>query len=279
MRASFYEGNRRFRTGTAPDPKAEAGEAVLKLKRVGICGTDLHIFQGHLDHRVPKGGIIGHETFAEIAEVPHGSGLSVGDRVVVEPLRVCGTCRACTMGAPFHCSKLIVLGVDVPGGMQEYWAVPTDRIIKVPSALSDDHAAVMEPLAIATHDVTRAKVKEGDAVLVFGGGPIGALIALVARHRGARVIVSEVNPFRVDLLKGLGLEVVGPGADVVKFANDWTDGEGVDVAFEVTGNAAAVRLMPDAVRVWGTISVVAMHAEPMAVNLYPMVAGELTTHG
>ena len=147
------------------------------------------------------------------------------------------------MGAPFLCYKLKVLGVDVPGGMQEYWAVPTDRIIKVPSALSDDHAAVMEPLAIATHDVTRAKVGQGDAVLVFGGGPIGALIALVSRHRGARVIVSEVNPYRVELLKSLGIDVVGPGVDVIKFANDWTGGEGVDVAFEVTGNAAAVRLM------------------------------------
>jgi 2-desacetyl-2-hydroxyethyl bacteriochlorophyllide A dehydrogenase len=260
-------------------PAAAAGEAVLKVKRVGICGTDLHIFQGHLDHRVPRGGIIGHETFAEVAEAPAGAGFVKGDRVVVEPLRVCHACRACKMGATWLCYKLKVLGVDVSGGMQEYWAVPTERLIKVPASLSDDHAAVMEPLAIATHDVTRANVKEGDAVLVFGGGPIGALIALVARHRGARVIVSEVNPFRVALLKGLGLEVVGPGVDVVKFANDWTDGEGVDIAFEVTGNAAAVRLMTDVVRVWGTISVVAIHAEPMVVNLYPMFARELTMHG
>jgi (R,R)-butanediol dehydrogenase/meso-butanediol dehydrogenase/diacetyl reductase len=279
MRASFYEGAGRFITGPAPEPTAGPGEAVLKMKRVGICGTDLHIFQGHLDQRVPKHGIIGHETFGEIAEAPRGSGLAPGDRVVVEPLRVCGTCRACTMGAPFLCYKLKVLGVDVPGGMQEYWAVPTDRIIKVPSSLTDDHAAVMEPLAIATHDVTRAKVQEGDAVLVLGGGPIGALIALVSRHRGARVMVSEVNPYRVELLKSLGLDVIGPGVDVVKFANDWTGGEGVDVAFEVTGNAAAVRLMTDAVRVWGTISVVAIHAEPMAVNLYPMFARELTMQG
>jgi (R,R)-butanediol dehydrogenase/meso-butanediol dehydrogenase/diacetyl reductase len=279
VRASFYEGAGRFRTGTAAVPAAAAGEAVLKVKRVGICGTDLHIFQGHLDHRVPRGGIIGHETFAEVAEAPAGAGFVKGDRVVVEPLRVCHACRACKMGATWLCYKLKVLGVDVSGGMQEYWAVPTERLIKVPASLSDDHAAVMEPLAIATHDVTRANVKEGDAVLVFGGGPIGALIALVARHRGARVIVSEVNPFRVALLKGLGLEVVGPGVDVVKFANDWTDGEGVDIAFEVTGNAAAVRLMTDVVRVWGTISVVAIHAEPMVVNLYPMFARELTMHG
>ena len=279
MRASFDEGPGKFRTGTAPVPAAGAGEALLAVKRVGICGTDLHIFQGHLDHRVPKGGIIGHETFAEVAEAPAGSGFGTGDRVVVEPLRVCRACRACTMGAPWLCYKLKVLGVDVPGGMQEYWAVPVERLIKVPASLSDDHAAVMEPLAIATHDVTRANVKPGDAVLVLGGGPIGALIALVARHRGARVIVSEVNPYRVDLLTGLGLEVLGPGADVVKRVNDWTNGDGVDVAFEVTGSAAAVGIMTDAVRVWGTISVVAIHAEPMTVNLYPMFARELTMHG
>src|SRR6266540_2670646 len=155
MRASFYEGAGRFRTGSAAVPTAAAGEALLEVKRVGICGTDLHIFQGHLDHRVPKGGIIGHETFAQVAEAPAGGGFVKGDRVVVEPLRVCNACRACKMGATWLCYKLQVL-----------------------AALSDDHAAVMEPLAIATHDVTRAKVKEGDAVLVFGGGPIGALIAL-----------------------------------------------------------------------------------------------------
>jgi (R,R)-butanediol dehydrogenase / meso-butanediol dehydrogenase / diacetyl reductase len=77
---------------------------------------------------VPKGGIIGHETFAEIADVPAGSGFQVGDRVVIEPLRVCGTCRACRMGAAYLCYNLKVLGVDVPDGMQEYWAVPLERL-------------------------------------------------------------------------------------------------------------------------------------------------------
>ena len=284
MRASFYHGNQTFATGSAPMPTPGVGEALLRVRRVGICGTDLHIFQGHLDHRVPRGGVIGHETFAEVAEAPAGSGFSAGDRVVVEPLSFCGECRACRMGAPYICYQLKVLGVDVPGGMQEYWAVPTSRLIKVPDALGDDHAALMEPLAIATHDVTRAQVKAGDAVVVFGGGPIGCLIALVARHRGARVLVSEVNPFRIDLLKGFGLQVFRPdpaaaGQDVIRAVNDWTGGEGADVAFEVTGNAAAVRVMTDVVRVWGAISVVAIHAEPMLVNLYPMFARELTMHG
>src|SRR5438876_1934292 len=279
MRASYYHGNRTFRTGPAPMPTPKAGEALLRVRRVGICGTDLHIYQGHLDHRIPRGGIIGHETFAEVVDAPPGTGFAEADRVVVEPVLSCGACRACRMGAGYLCYHLKVLGVDVPGGMQDYWAVPTARLLKVSDSLSDDHAALIEPLAVATHDVSRAQVKAGDAVVVFGGGPIGCLIALVCRHRGARVQVVEINPFRLDMLRGLGLDTIGPGSDVVRVVNDWTDGDGADVAFEVTGNPAAVRLMTDVVRVWGTISVVAIHAEPMPVHLYPMFARELTMHG
>ena len=279
MRAAYYHGNRTFRTAPASMPVPKAGEALLRVRRVGICGTDLHIYQGHLDHRVPRGGIIGHETFAEVAEAPAGSGFERGDRVVVEPVLSCGACRACRMGATYLCYSLKVMGVDVHGGMQDYWAVPTDRLLKVPGSLSDDHAALIEPLSVATHDVNRAQVKAGDAVVVFGGGPIGCLIALVCRHRGARVKVAEINPFRLDLLKGFGLDTIGPDQDVVRAVNDWTGGDGADIVFEVTGNPAAVRLMTDVVRVWGTISVVAIHAEPMPVHLYPMFARELTMHG
>jgi (R,R)-butanediol dehydrogenase/meso-butanediol dehydrogenase/diacetyl reductase len=279
MKAAFYQGARRFTTGTKPVPTPGPDEALLKVRRVGICGTDLHIFQGHLDNRVPVGGVIGHETFAQVVEAPAGSGVRAGDRVVVEPLRVCGQCRACKMGAAYICYNLKVLGVDLPGGMQEYWPVATNRLIKVPDSLSDDHAALMEPLAIAVHDVTRAEVKAGESVVVLGGGPIGAFIALVARQRGARVAVAEINPFRVDLLRGLGLEVVGPGVDPVKFAEEWTNGDGADVAFEVTGQASAVRAVTELVRVWGRISIVAIHSEPMPVNLYRFFQRELTLHG
>jgi len=277
MRAAFYEGPRKFATGTLPVPGA--GEALLRMRRVGICGTDLHIFQGHLDHRVPRGGVTGHETFGQVVRAPRDSGFSAGDRVVVEPLQFCGACRACQMGASYLCYSLKVLGVDVAGGLQEYWAVPAARLLHVPDTLDDDAAAVIEPLAVATHDVRRAGVKAGDTVLVFGGGPIGTLIAMVCRERGARVAVAEVNRFRIEMLQNLGLPTVGPDADVVKFANDWTGGIGVDVAFEVTGHPAAVRAVTDVVRVWGTVSIVAIHAEPMPVNLYQMFARELHMHG
>jgi (R,R)-butanediol dehydrogenase / meso-butanediol dehydrogenase / diacetyl reductase len=279
MRAAFYQGARTFTTGEMEKPAPGGDEALLRVRRVGICGTDLHIFQGHLDHRVPKGGVIGHETFGEVVEAPGTSGFTSGDRVVVEPVVCCGACRACRMGASYLCYQLKVLGVDLPGGMREYWAVSASRLLRVPDSISDDHAALIEPLAVAVHDVNRADVKRGDAVLVFGGGPIGTLIALVARHRGARVAIAEVNPFRLDILEAFGLERVRPGTDVVKWTDQWTDGTGVDVAFEVTGNPLAARAVADVVRVWGTVSIVAIHAEPVPVNLYQMFARELVMHG
>ncbi len=279
MRAAFYRGAGSFTTGEAPVPTPGPDEALLRVRRVGICGTDLHIFQGHLDHRVPKDGVIGHETFAEVVEAPRDSKFKAGDRVVVEPVVCCGSCRACRMGAYYLCYQLKVLGVDLPGGMREYWNAPVARMLKVPDALNDDDAGMIEPLAVAVHDVRRARVKSGDTALVFGGGPIGALIALVCRHLDARVAIAEVNPYRIDLLRALGLEVVSPERNVLRFADDWTNGTGVDVAFEVTGNPAAAKIVTDVVRVWGTVSIVAIHAEPVPVNLYRMFARELVMHG
>jgi 2-desacetyl-2-hydroxyethyl bacteriochlorophyllide A dehydrogenase len=162
--------------------------------------------------------------------------------------------------------------------MQEFWAVPTARLLRVPVTLGDDEAAVIEPLAVATHDVRRAGVKAGDAVVVLGGGPIGALIAMVARHRGARVLVSEVNPFRVDILRKLGIDSADPG-ELDGRVRALTDGDGADVVFEVTGNPAAVRAMTGLVRVWGTISMVAIHGESVPIDLYRFFARELTMHG
>ena len=279
MRASSYGGAGRFTTHDVPMPKPGLGEALLRVRRVGICGTDLHIFQGHLDHRVQKGGVIGHETFAEVVEAPAGSGFTAGDRVVVDPVVSCEQCRACRMGAYYLCQKLKVRGVDMTGGMQEYWAVPVSQLLRVPNTLDDDQAAVIEPLAVATHDVDRAGVKAGDRVMVFGGGPIGALIAMVARGRGAEVAVVEINPYRIGLLEDLGLTTVGPDIDVHRFTETFTHGDGVDVAFEVTGNPAAARMVTDVVRVWGTVSIVAIHAEPIPINLYRMFERELTIHG
>src|SRR6266705_2442562 len=139
MRAAFYQGARTFTTGTLATPTPGPGQALLRVKRVGICGTDLHIFQGHLDHRIPKGGIIGHETFAQVVEAPADSGFEPGDRVVVEPIHACGACR---MGGYYLCYRLKIYGVELPGGMQDYWAVEAKRMLHVPASLGDDQAAM-----------------------------------------------------------------------------------------------------------------------------------------
>ena len=260
-------------------PTPGPGEALLRVRQVGICGTDLHIFQGHLDHRVPLGGIIGHETFADVVTAPGGSGFEEGDRVVVEPVQFCGQCRACLMGATYLCYQLKVLGVDVTGGMQEYWAVPAARLLKLPDAVTDRDAPLIEPLAVATHDVARAEVKAGDKVVVFGGGPIGTLIALVCRQRGADVKVAEINPHRVEMLKTFGLAAIGPSEDVQAAVDAWTDGTGADVAFEVSGSPDAAALVTEVVRVWGTVAIIAIHSAPVPVHLYSLFARELKVHG
>jgi 2-desacetyl-2-hydroxyethyl bacteriochlorophyllide A dehydrogenase len=169
--------------------------------------------------------------------------------------------------------------VDAPGGMQELWAVNAANLIPVPSDLADDDAALLEPLAVATHDVARAGVKADDRVLVFGGGPIGTLIALVARAKGADVRVVEINPFRLQLLRRIGLETIAPGQDTIGVVRDWTQGIGADVAFEVTGDPSVVTMITKTVRVWGTVSVIAIHADPVPIDLYPVFARELTIHG
>jgi threonine dehydrogenase-like Zn-dependent dehydrogenase len=183
------------------------------------------------------------------------------------------------MGASYLCHHLKVLGVDAPGGMQDYWAVPSDRLLKVPDSISEDDAPLIEPLAVAAHDVCRAEVKQNDTVVVFGGGPIGCLIALVSTLRGARVKVVEINPHRVEMLERFGLDTIGPETDAVRAVKEWTDGCGADVAFEVSGSPDAARLITDVVRVWGSIAVIGIHAEPVPFSLYSIFARELKLHG
>jgi (R,R)-butanediol dehydrogenase/meso-butanediol dehydrogenase/diacetyl reductase len=260
-------------------PTPAAGEALLRVRRVGICGTDLHIYQGHLDQRVPRDGIIGHEVFAEVVSAPRDAGFREGDRVTVMPMLSCGDCSPCRMGARYLCQHLKVLGVDAPGGMQEYWAVPADRLLKIPDAIPDDDAALIEPLAVAVHDVSRAGIASGDTVVVFGGGPIGCLIALVSTQRGARVKVAEINPHRIAMLQRFGLDTVGPDQDVIRTVNEWTDGAGADVSFEVSGSPDAARLVTEVVRVWGTVAVIGIHAEPVLFSLHTVFARELSIHG
>ncbi|MEM1123240.1 MAG: alcohol dehydrogenase catalytic domain-containing protein, partial [Bacteroidota bacterium] len=176
-------------------PQRKAGEAILKIKQVGICGTDLHAYGGNQAFfTYPR--ILGHELAAEVAEIgDNKQGLSVGDKVIIMPYVSCGKCIACRNGKPNCCTNIRVLGVHSDGGMQEYFAVPTNILIPAGN-LSLSEIALVEPLAIGAHAIRRANVQRGENIVVVGCGPIGIGLMKLAQMDGARVIALDVNEDR-----------------------------------------------------------------------------------
>jgi 2-desacetyl-2-hydroxyethyl bacteriochlorophyllide A dehydrogenase len=234
-----------------------------------------------MDKRVSIPQVIGHEMSGEIAEVGENvKGWSVGDRVVVRPLHPCGNCPACRAGHAHICYNLKFMGIDTPGAFQGSWTVPAHTLHRLPPNLPFDRAALIEPVAVACHDVRLGEVKSGEEVVVIGGGPIGLLIALVAATIKARVLVSELNPFRLNLARQLGLEAVNPReVDLTDLVGKRTDGAGADVVFEVSGSAAGAATMTQLVRTRGRIVVVAIFGEAPKVDLFRFFWRELRLCG
>lgn len=281
MKAAFYEGNEQIRIGECMPVAPGAGEVQIRVSHCGICGTDLHVFHGAMDHRVTKPAVIGHEMSGVIETVGAGvSGWAAGDRVTVRPLDACGACPACEAGNSHICMKLKFIGIDRPGAMQKLWTVPAKTLHRLPDSLSLKEGALIEPIAVACHDVRLGEVAAGEFVVVLGGGPIGALVALVARHKGARVLVSEMNPFRINMLRELGFEVVNPAeTDLVALVEEKTGGAGADVVFEVTSSKAGAEMMTKLPRVRGRIVVVAIFSKPIEVDLFKFFWRELSLRG
>src|SRR5688572_9066430 len=196
-----------------------------------------------MDARVSRPLIFGHEASGEVAAVGDGvTGWAVGDPVVVMPLDWDGTCPACRAGHQHICQNLTFIGIDSPGALQELWNVPARTLVRLPAGLRLEHAALAEPVAVAVHDVRRSELQAGDKTVVIGGGPIGVLIATVARHAGADVVVIEPEPGRRAQIESLGFATLDPTAsDQVAWVNEWTADAGADVVFEVSGSAVAVR--------------------------------------
>jgi 2-desacetyl-2-hydroxyethyl bacteriochlorophyllide A dehydrogenase len=196
------------------------------------------------------------------------------------PLDPCGECPACKAGHSHICQKLKFLGIDTPGGFQSTWTVPAHTVLHLPESLPLTRAALVEPLAVACHDVRLAGVKPGEAVVVLGGGPIGTLVALVAQQAGARVLVSEINPVRVEIGRSLGLDVIDPReVDLVQLVNERTGTAGADVVFEVTGHPSGAELMTQLPRTRGRIVIVAIFNDPPKVDLFRAFWRELHLQG
>jgi (R,R)-butanediol dehydrogenase / meso-butanediol dehydrogenase / diacetyl reductase len=281
MQAVFYEGNQEIRVGECVPVAPQPDEVQLKVSHCGICGTDLHIYHGVMDKRVTFPQIMGHEVSGTVAAIGENvTDFAVGDRVAVMPLGPCGDCPACDAGHSHICQNLKFLGVDTPGAFQSYWTVPAHTLHRLPDELSLAHGAMIEPLAVACHDVRRGRVQSGETVVVVGGGPIGALVALVAKSEGADVMLSEINPFRIELAQSLGLDAVNPTeVDLPAYVNEKTGGAGADVVFEVTASKAGAAVMTELPRTRGRIVVVGIFGQPPEVDLFRMFWRELELYG
>ena len=226
-----------------PMPGRGTDEALLKVSRIGICGTDLHAYAGRQPFfSYPR--ILGHELSAEVVEVDSNAmGLRNGDRVVVMPYVNCGACIACRCGKSNCCDRLQVLGVHTDGGMQEYLSLPVGLLLPA-GDLDADQAAIVEPLSIGAHAVRRAAVEAGEWVLVIGAGPIGIGIMRLAQLCGAGVIAMDINAGRLDFCrKTLGVEHTihaNAGEDTLALLHDITAGEGATAVFDATGNQRAM---------------------------------------
>lgn len=222
-----------------PDPAADPDAVLVRPRRVGICGTDYHIFQGKQPYlQYPR--VMGHELAVEVVEAPAGSGFAAGELCVVNPYLSCGECVACRAGKPNCCVGISVLGVHRDGGMAELLSLPARNLLHA-EGLTADQCASVEFMAIGAHAVRRGGVAAGETVLVVGAGPIGLGVALFARQRGAIVTVFDRDPERAATAQAItGASALPSDGDVVAAAAKATDGDSFGVVFDATGNAAAM---------------------------------------
>lgn len=280
-KAAVYRGDKTFSVENKPIPPLGDDEVQIDVAYCGICGTDLHIYLGHMDQRVGFERTVGHEMSGVIAAVGKDvKGLSEGQHIVVRPLDHCGDCPACNAGHEHICHNLKFIGIDTEGAFQQKWNVPAHTIHVLPDDLDLSHAALIEPLAVACHDVKRGRVQQGDNVLVIGGGPIGMLVALVARNAGGIVTISEINENRLAYAESLGFKTANPkNGDVAQLIIEQTGGAGADVVFEVSGSQPGVDLMTEAAAARGRIVMVAIHATKPQVDLFKFFWRELEMIG
>jgi threonine 3-dehydrogenase len=267
-----------------PEPTIGINDVMLRMKKTGICGTDVHIY--NWDHwsqetiKVPT--ILGHELCGEIIEV--GSNVSdffIGDIVSVEGHLVCGRCRNCLAGRRYKCAHTLGFGVNTDGGFAEYMAVPYTNIWKHDKEIDTDVAAIFDPFGNAVHTALAFEVF-GEDVLITGAGPIGIMAAAVAKHAGARnVVITDVNPKRLELAQKMGdftcVNVAEKKLEDVQKELDMK--EGFDVGMEMSGNPQAFRDMLANMAHGGNIGFLGIPSDEFAINWKTVIFNMLTVKG
>jgi L-iditol 2-dehydrogenase len=263
MRVAKVVAPREIRLDEAPVPTPGPGEALIRIKAVGLCGSDLQYYaNGRIgDLHLSAGHILGHEVAGVVEALgPDTDGPPPGTPVVVDPAIHCGWCRFCAAGHPNLCRNLRFFGSPpMPGALQEYIVHPSHHLLPLPSGLTFAVGAVIEPLGVAIHAVDLGHLTVGASLAVFGCGPIGLMVARVAQLAGAHLVcATEPLPHRrhIALQFGVAAAFDPTGEDVVRGIRDQTGGEGVDVAFEVAGSDTATVQAVQVVRPGGTLVLV-----------------------
>ena len=241
-----------------PRPAPGPGEALVRVRLAGVCGTDLHIYQGaHPFLEYPR--VIGHELSGQVEETGPGCTIPIGQQVYIIPYLSCGVCVACRRGKTNCCQRIGVLGVHIDGGMADYICVPEANAAPA-DGVTLDQAAMVEFLAIGAHAVRRANPRKGDRVLVVGAGPIGAGCMIFAKLRGGSVTALDMREDRLDFCRAvIGVDhVVGAAADTLEALSRLTSGDFFDVVIDATGKASAMTAGFDYVAHGGTYVLVSV---------------------
>lgn len=283
MRAAFFRGARVFDIINVDKPKVGPREVLIEVKACGICGSDLHAYKG-LSPDIKTPIILGHEFSGDVIEAGGDvKSVKVGDRVCVEPVVTCGDCYFCKRGEYNRCVKLGLIGCQFNGAFAEYVSVNEKWAHKIPENISYEEGALMEPLAVAVHNVERSGVKGKELAIVFGAGPVGNLILQVLKTMGAsKVIVVDLMDWRLDLARKLGADItINPRSkDVVEEVLKITDQIGVDVSFEAVGNAGVLEQATKVTRKGGIMVVIGVYEEPdVRYYIMDLVFKELTMRG
>lgn len=263
-------------------PKFISGNEVLvKTKRVGICGSDMHIYHG-TNPLATYPRVIGHEVAGEVIQVGSNvSSIKVGDHVVVDPISYCGTCYACRKGRPNVCKELSVFGVHEDGGMREYFVLPDKQLHIVDPSLEWDEVVLAEPYTIGAQAVWRGGVEAGDTVLIQGCGPIGICALKLAKLHGAYVIMTDLNKERLEFALESGADkVINVSKEIVEDkVMEYTNNEGVNVVIDAVCLPSTFELGPKVASPAGTVVCLGFDEKPSQISQLPITKKELTIVG
>ena len=271
-----------FTMNEVPVPEVKENEVLIKMERLGICGSDMQIYHGkHKFMSFPI--VLGHEGSGTLTEVGNAvQGFAVGDRVTVQPQNFCGECYPCQHGKPNVCEKLSVMGVHETGMTSEYFAVDASKLLKLPDELSFDQGALIEPISVATASIRKVGGVEGAKVVIIGAGPIGNLVAQVANASGAAdVLLLDINPKRLSLAEQCRIpHCVNSQEKTVETAiSECFGADGADVIFDCAGVQQTISAAVQCARRGSRLAVIANFKASVNLELVLLQRKEVTLYG